>query len=112
MNGAKNMPQALGADIERRPDRFWSRALSGVSREPQTVPCRVSIEVAKWFGWSTGLVAPNTNSDYVPVFVLHRQLEDPLCRLCSKMTNRIKNPENRDAEVALSPLAPPLDTFK
>src|SRR5579859_4837371 len=106
------MSKAFRADVQGRPNRLRSAGLARVCGSPKAVIGGIAIEIFERLGRAAAFVTADTDSYNVALSVADREFEDALCRLDSKVADRVEDPENRDAEVALAALASALNAFE
>ena len=75
-------------------------SFTGVRRKPKAILCGVGEHIAKQFRSGLPLVSADAESDHARTLKPHAQLGHLLCLICAKLAHGIKNPEQRNAEVA------------
>src|SRR3954463_12268010 len=116
----KPVAQALRLDVERAPDGIGADTLTGMRREPETVACSVLINLTEVFGVCARLITANADADdaallplaHLRISQMLREIDDALCFGDTKMTHRVKDPQQRHAEVTCAPLTPSLHPKK
>src|ERR1700691_4680629 len=100
VEGRKAVADALGAQVERPPDRFRRAGFAGVGSQAQAVVSGPGVSVAKQLGRRFLLVASDADADDLAVVIADGQLEDFLRGLGPELAAGVEDPYQGDAEVA------------
>src|ERR1700677_3463677 len=98
------MTDALGADIERRPNALRPHGLAGMRSQAQAGVLRFLKELAEGLGAGTPLIPANPDADDAGrVTTQFRCFAKDAGRLFrAEMPNRVEDPVESDPELALS----------
>src|SRR5712691_6691553 len=112
--GVQAMANALGAEVDCAPHRFRPGSLAGVHREPQSALAAATVDLAKKLRRAAALIAANAkaNDTRALLTAAHSLFHHALCSIRPEVAHRVKDPEQRDAEIFLSTHAPGLDAAK
>src|SRR5579863_1208691 len=102
LRGSKPVTDPFRREIQCSPHRPRPGCFTSMRRKPKAIGRGVGKHVAKQFRSGLALVAADAKSDHARVLKPRRQLGHLLCLLRAKLAHRIKDPEQRNAEVALT----------
>src|SRR5579863_7939789 len=100
LRGGDGVADAFGAQVERSPDGFGRTGFAGVGSGAEAVVEGVVVDAAKKFGRTFLFVAANADADHVTLAVEHGEFENSLRLFDAEVAGRVKNPEQRDTEIA------------
>ena len=108
----QSVADALGFQIQRAPNGFRAGIFAGVRGQAQAVVCGIRVGITKKFGRSFLLIAAHANGGDMAITATYRPSEDIARCAGAEVADRIENPEQGNAEVALAPLAATFHAFE
>src|SRR5512143_2095757 len=111
LRGCESVADALSFEVERAPDRLWSRSFARMRGQMQSLIGGVREYVAKEFRRTFAFVAADTESDNIAIAIACREFRNSPSRVSAKLPDRIEDPEQRDAKIALASYAAPVETL-
>ena len=106
------MTNALGAEVERSPDRLGRAGLAGVRGQAQALVGGIGVDAAEKFRRGLQFVAANADTDDMAVPVASGEFENFLRFLDSEVAGGVEDPKQRNAEIARAAGAAALQTLE
>src|SRR5215469_1925017 len=106
------MTEALGAQVDRAPDRFWPSGLTGMTGQAKSFGLRSQKRRAEYLRRTAAFVAADSEADHLAVAVFEGEINNGLGLFHAKLAHRIKQPQHGNTKIALPALASAFHTGK
>src|ERR1019366_1958051 len=103
--GGKAVADTFRFEVQRAPNGLRPSAFTGVGREMKTLLRAARVNSREPLRWAGTLVAANAEGHHVAIAKLDGEIEHALRFLGAELPDGIEYPQQRNAEVFLSPLA-------